>query len=131
RSRASALLTSCKRRRGVIPKTPRTAKPEGCRPRSLHGRLVEVKIHADQDQRPENRRDQGRDDLLDAVELRPVVVRGRHDAAGDEIDEQEDADPWPGSRCRGCVISHTGWSTSFRPFPGSPLMPFENPEHVE
>ena len=68
---------------------------------------MDVEIDADQDQRPENRREQGRDDVLDAVELRPVMVRGRDDAACDEINEHEDAYPRPGPRCRGCVIGHT------------------------
>src|SRR6266566_1933550 len=86
---------------GSNPPAP-TLCPRWCGP------SVEVEVHAGQDQRPENRRDQGRDDVPDAVEVRPVVMRGRHDAAGDEIDEQQNADPWPGSRCRGWVVRHSG-----------------------
>src|SRR5437773_11936469 len=49
------------------------------------GRSVGVEINAGQDQRPENRPDQRRDDLPDAVELPSVMMRGRLGAAGHEL----------------------------------------------
>src|SRR5215218_9546087 len=87
--------------------------------------LVNVKVDPDENQRPEDRREQRRDDSLERVEVLPVVMRGRDDAAGDEVDDEEQAKAGPRSCCCWCVVSHAV-DTSFRRRSGYPLPVFEN-----
>src|SRR5436190_15911805 len=68
--------------------------------------LVDVQVDAEQDQRPEHGRQESRGDLLQAVQLRPVVVRARHDPAGNEIHDDEQAEARTCSRCAWSVITH-------------------------
>jgi len=42
---------------------------------------MDVQVHAQQDKRPENRCEQGGNDLLDVVQIRPVMVRRGDDPA--------------------------------------------------
>src|SRR5436189_1132853 len=77
-------------------------RPPASRPPTMDS--VNVEVDADEDQRPEDRRQNPRDDRLDAVDVLPVVVRGGDDPADDQVEHHEpaDADARRGPRS-GCI----------------------------
>jgi hypothetical protein len=47
---------------------------------------VDVQIHPEEDQGPEDRSDDRRDPRLQGVKVGPVVMRGSDDAADDQVE---------------------------------------------
>src|SRR6266568_4942553 len=81
--------------------------------------LVDVQVDAEQDQRPKNGRKQSGADLLDRIQMGPVVVSHGNDYAGDDVNERNQADSWPcPCSCRR-VVSHV----AITPFPRRLLCP--------
>src|SRR5204863_2326549 len=68
--------------------------------------LVDVPVDDEQDQRLEHGRQASRGELLQAVQLRPVVVFARQDNTGYEIHDNEQAEARTCSRCAWSVITH-------------------------
>src|SRR5437763_15650917 len=85
---------------------------------------MDVQVDPEQDQRPQDGREQGRTDLLQSVQIRPVMVSGRDDRPDEQVNEQNDADAGPGPRGCGCVVGHSNSSppslaVTLYPFPKS------------
>ena len=59
--------------------------------------LPDVKADAGQDERPERDAEQGRGDRLEAVEVREVTMRVRHDQAHHDVDDEQDLPKMPRS----------------------------------
>src|SRR3954468_8763467 len=87
---------------------------------------MDVEVDPEQDQRPQHGCEQRRPDLLEGVEIRPVVMGGRDDRPDDQIHEEDDADSRPRSRRCWCVVGHASSVTSFRSIPAYPLPGSEN-----
>jgi hypothetical protein len=51
--------------------------------------LLQMKIHSEEDQGPQQHRESGRSDWLHRVEMLEVVMRCCHDHTDDEIDQAE------------------------------------------
>ena len=122
-----------RRRDSIVAKRGPNGGDRGKRPRPscfrafLGSVLVDVQVDPDQDQRPKDSREQCGADLLQVVEIRPIVVGGRDYRPDNEVHEQHDADAGPAScGCR-CVISHSFRSPPFiRLAPSYPILKSEN-----
>src|ERR1051326_5782641 len=102
---------------------PNTARCRSGCGRVLRGRpLVDVETHPDQDQWPQDGCQDGGDDRLQGVKVRPVMVRRGDDPAGDQVDDDEPADAGPRPRVRLRVTGHV--SPSIRLYV---LKPFRRP----